>query len=611
MDISSSALSNAHKQLMGLAQQLASSKPGSGNSSVAAETAHLALLVVKLLSLGVHTIPDNVLEPVARLVTLCPQLQPLRKTFCKLLAIHYFHGKLTAHLYMMLRQPEGFLVPEWWPTLQTQTLNTALLWTTLMTIDHQDPDDAWIVCDIIPVVVKLLNVFEKMYSNRCFLVQDLKEISLVLCLGNSNRELVALLLSHDMKVAELLQDAAADKLQNVAAAHARMILDKVIHMPSIINACGAIFDLAGAKVLSQSYGSLQKKVFEIAENHPFMLIIDVLNQGPKFEFLQCPLLIPAIATAAYVVDDLFSAKIELYSQFNSCSQTSSLLLVLTDFGYTIACNLFHHNREAAQLLKPIQKLFTHWEFPPLAKPNYFFGDDDGHLSNIDQFEDLKEMNNALLLILKTLGKVLEDEIDILGSYSGSKNLLEKIIVSKVEHLLGFLVATLISGSKFDFGSQDLKLKYSLVVSIIKTLLRTIENKSLVWITLFNFSNDTCYTDVRLVSTFEYLFENLVNEIDVNMDRKMFESGASQFFLTFNDGSVDYPNITKAIRFEHPDPASVSVSDSEYKHLYEKPFNVKEIEQDGQGKAKTSTVAYSSNLSNSSRQQSIHVDKYGR
>lgn len=615
MDISSSALSSAHKQLMSLAKQLATSKSGLSNSLVAAETAHLALLVVKLLSMGVQTIPDDVLEPVARLVTLCPQLQPLRKAFCKLVAIHYFHGKLTAHLYMTLRQPEGFLVPEWWPAAREQIPHTALLWTTLMTIDYQDPSDAWLVCDIIDVVVKLLNIFERMHSNRGSLLLGLKEMSLILCLGNANRELVVLLLSHDKKVAELLQSVASDKLQNVAAAHARMILDNVLLMASVIRACSAIFDLAGAKSLSLNCGNLERELFHVAENNPFMLIIDVLNQGPKFNFQQNPRLIPAIATAAYVVDDLYAFKTELYSQFNSCSQTSSLLLVLTDFGYTIARNLFLRNSEAAQLLKPIHKLFTHWEFPPLPKPNYFFDSNDkgkdSQPSGMEQFEDLKDMNNGLLVILKIIGKTLEQEISVLEIIYESEGLLEKIIVSKVEHLLGFLIAALISGSKFDFGPQDPKLKYALVVSIIKTLVGSIENKALVWITLFNFANDTCYTDVRLVNIFENLFEVLVDEIEVNMDRRMFESGASQFFLTFNDGSADYPNITKAIRFEYPDPANVSVSDKEYKHLYEKPINVKEIEQDGQEKSKPATMSHVSNLSNSSRQQSIHVDKYGR
>lgn len=600
---------------MGLTQQLASSQLGLCNSSVATEIAHLALLVVKLLSMGVHTIPDDILEPVSRLVTLCPQLQPLRKAFCKLVAIHYFHGKLTAHLYMILRQREGFLVPEWWPASKQSIPYSALLWTILMTIDNQETDDAWLVCDIINVVVKLLNIFESMHSSRGSIVKDLKEISLILCLGNANRELVALLLSHDKSVAELLVSVSTDKLQNIAAAHAKMILDNVLLMPSIINTCGAIFDLAGAKLLSLNYGIQQKNVFRIAENNPFTLIVDILNQGPKFEFQQCPILIPAIATAAYVVDDLYSHKTELYAQFNACSQTSSLLSVLTDFGYTIACNLFYRNNEAAQLLQPIHKLFSHCEFPPFPKPNYFFGNSDGgsesQPTGMEQFEDLKDMNNALLLILKAIGKILEQEVNTLLFFFESKELVEKIIVSKVEHLLGFLVAALISGSKFDFGPQDTKLKYALVILIIKGLLDCIENKTLVWITLFNFANDTCYTDVRLVYVFEYLFEVLVEEIEEDADRRMFESGASQFFLTFNDGSVEYPNITKAIRFEHPDPASVSVSDKEYKHLYERSFNVKEIERDEQEKAKPVTIPHPSNVSNSSRQQSVHIDKYGR
>lgn len=593
---------------MGLVQQLASSKVSLSNTSVAAETAHLALLVIDLLSMGVDSIPNNVLEPVARLVTLCPQLQPLRKAFCKLVAIHYFHKKLTAHLYIMLRQPEGFSVPKWWPSPRALIKDHTLLWTTLMTIDYQDPDDAWIVCDIIPTVVKLLNVFERIYLNKGVILEDLKEISLILCLGNANKELVLLMLSHDKNVTEILQKLAADKSQTFAAEHATIILDNVIHMPSILNACGTIFDLSGAKALTLDYENTKKKIFQIAGSSPFTLIIDVMNQGPEFEFQHCPILVPAIATAAYVIDDLCSYEAELYSLFNSCSQTSSLLLILSDFGYMIACNLFLHNEEAYQLLKPMQKFFSHWEFPPISKPNYFFTDEDKRSSSIEQTEDLKDMNNALILILKTTEKILKKEVEILELYSEIE-LLEKIIVSKVEHMLAFLIAVLISGSKFDFGSPDSKIKYAIVVSTIGTLLQSIKNKSLVWITLFNFANDSCYTNVRLVKIFEYLFELLVSKVGIDADSKIFESGLSQFFITFNDGSLDYPNIVRAICFQKSDPGSISVNYQEYEHLYEKSFRVKEIEQEGPSKSKASSIAYSSNVSNSSRQQSIHVDKY--
>lgn len=612
MDISTSALTYAHKQLSELVQKIVSANGKPDLLSVSSEAATLGQLVARLLSTGVQPITRDILEPVARLVTLCPQLQPLREAFCKLVAIHYFLPELTTHLYLILHGPCGFSVPDWWPAVSNQDNQNALLWTTLITIDHQTAADAWLVCDVLHVAVRILNIFETLHKTEEALDKGLKDLLHIICSGNANRQLTTLLLFHDERVSEIIRDTSSGKLQDSAAMHAKMLLDVVLLTPSITIIGEAVFTLPGAGIFGRSFTSPQKKAFQIAINSPFQLVIDILNQGPKFRLLICPILRACCFIAMHEIAFGYTSRRELYSNFNTHSQTSSLVSVLTDFAFTLSRNLLYSSKDGNSVLKYFEGLFTHWDYPPFPKPNYFFAEFGEKLTTpIEEIEELKDVNDGLLLSLITIEKNLGHELEALKSDSLSKAILEKIIVCKVEHLLGSLVAALISSFKLNFGAQDREVKYSLAISLIKILLSAVDNKSLIWITLFNFTNDACYADIHLVVIFEKLFEKLVIEVDLKMGKKMFDSGASQFFQTFNDGVREYPNMVQGLNFEYPESQIVSVNEREISAVYEKKHALKGNLQIGTGNTKSSGPAYFPNSLNSSRQQSVHVDKFGK
>ena len=139
--------------------------------------------------------------------------------------------------------------------------------------------------------------------------------------------------------------------------HAKMLLDVVLLTPSITIIGEAVFTFARSWNLWTQFYVSSKESFSNSNQLPFQLVIDILNQGPKFRLLICPILRACCFIAMHEIAFGYTRR-ELYSNFNTHSQTSSLVSVLTDFAFTLSRNLLYSSKDGNSVLKILLRGFS-------------------------------------------------------------------------------------------------------------------------------------------------------------------------------------------------------------------------------------------------------------
>ena len=95
-----------------------------------------------------------------------PSTATIARSFLQVGCNTLLSPELTTHLYLDFTRSVWVSVPDWWPAVSNQDNQNALLWTTLITIDHQTAADAWLVCDVLHVAVRDSQHFRNFAQDR-------------------------------------------------------------------------------------------------------------------------------------------------------------------------------------------------------------------------------------------------------------------------------------------------------------------------------------------------------------------------------------------------------------------------------------------------------------
>lgn len=569
-------------------------------SGTTTEAAKLAELVNRLLENNPENVDEiTLLEPLARLVCLKP-LPQLAAQFANLVVLHMLHPALHQHLLAALKTPLGFAVPSWWPNFD----GAAVSLSDVSCIS----DPAFLtgfLAGFCGLAVEVLNAMQRL---------DLPVIFAHMNENDAHRELVTAFILHDTNTtAQLLANASEGTA--LARRKAQIIVDMILSRPAFVCIAATSFSLPGAKMMMLSYTEMQRAAFGAAESDPIIFVLDLLDQGVRQDFSASPVVPTCLDIALHKVESLCrsSTKHELYSTFNSCALKLSLLAVLCDLGYLISCNFLRLCGEDLISLEPLHRIFSHSSLPPVAKPNYFSASakftDNEIAESLQTLEEVDGLLRCLVLIMKIVSQVTENEFRSVAATGESVEITKKLVIRNVEHVLGLLLSALICVSRMKAANAlAAKNGSTLASKIQETMLRVLapSDEVLVWITLFNFANDVCYADVRYVPIFEKIFDDLVLCESYSEHQELAGSGILLFFATFNDGSRNNANIDKILPWKKPSKHFVNVPSSEFRFLYGTSPAAKP--QVSNSNSRINLTGYTPN---SSRQQSVHVDKFGK
>ncbi|CCE80410.1 Piso0_003526 [Millerozyma farinosa CBS 7064] len=198
-----------------------------------------------------------------------------------------------------------------------------------------------------------------------------------------------------------------------------------------------------------------------------------------------------------------------------------------------------------------------------------------HFKGQLQFE---KCTYCLFLCVNLLNKILKDELyafstgKIGGTDTISSKLIFRLVGSTISSL--FTALTFLQQNKSN-SDYNFVIAREAVIAAYYTLLSTdikCTSTSLIWVCLINFASDLCFFDLKYVSIFEKLFLNLLerftpaNEI---IRSQLVGSALSFFFNTFSSPQVlSNPLLASLSNLVKQDPGDmVTIQYQEYEFIY--------------------------------------------
>lgn len=368
-------------------------------------------------------------------------------------------------------------------------------------------------------------------------------------------------------------------------------------------------------------------------------------------------------------------KQNLYQQYNQLNSKISLTALLANLNYIVSTSLLSIYTDDEEIPEIISTHFKQTRLPPLPKSDYFFDsfnnkdsfDNDLRLAN--NSGNIIRLMHCQSLNLHLLLQILQDElyaISMMNTYAADQVNL-KLIFRLIDLLFSSLFPSLVFLQKYEEHNKDTNAIRDIILDIYHKLisidLRFTQN-SLMWVCLINFASDICYIDLRFVPIFESLFKFLVDKTASNsiLEDELVKSALNFFFTTFSNQEISYQISGADYKKEKSSKSSsvtVEISFDEYKFMYphrqQHPVNpdtiTEELRMDSlttndpyvnvahtypniqdhtESKkhynnsnnndllfifepeiANASTPLKSNYVTNFARQQSIHVDQYGK
>lgn len=525
-----------------------------------------------------------------------------------------------------------------------------------------------LVTDNIGECHKILAELENMKSVAIFTKADNKKLTDILVMliewlgSETKRELIALMFP-SMGLIEILESFSQHEITNVNSRCISKVIETIRytlmwHDPYFVSTEEAFLDITKNKSIS----------FKLDSKHSILFLLEILDHGEHFNYLESYNLLCYLSMSLKNLNNLLlKGKQELYQQYNQLNSKISLTALLANLNYIISSSLLSIDADNEELPDIISNHFNQTRLPPLPKSDYFFDD----FNNKDSFDnDLSLANNngnlvrlvhCQLLSLHLLLQILRDElyaISIMNTYSADQVNL-KLLFRLIDLLFSSLFPSLVFLQKYDdTNGFDTQATRDIIFNIYHKLI-SIDHKStqnsLTWVCLINFASDICYFDLRFVPIFESLFTFLVDKTASNkvLEDELVKSGLSFFFSTFKTGDTEYENIKTASKVEtssglNPICFEISYDDCAfmYAHLKRFPENQNPSTNDQQMNpsyvyssmqkdpnenrkqytntnnndllfifepkiADSSTPLKTNYVTNFARQQSIHVDQYGK
>ncbi|OBA20290.1 hypothetical protein METBIDRAFT_195810 [Metschnikowia bicuspidata var. bicuspidata NRRL YB-4993] len=577
--------------------------------------------IVELLSSERNEKDSPALELFAKLVSKCPEQPVLFQKFAHVLLLHFYHPQLFSKLWDILASrpptPTGepaFQVPEWWPACgENQNLDVFAspfeFGSNLEEFVKAHAHDVHLILHTAAMVLPQLQMLTKepTPSWSCF-----ASLISVMLKSVAHRDLTCIIICHDENAIAMLHRLSLLSALTSGQRYAKFILELLMIRPPVLNLLSMICKLPGARRLLQIYPQSQLGAFEVAAKTPFRFIVDLLNHTSGSSWFSNGTVINCISISSQTLEwlgdnaDLTS----IYEEFNKVSEINSLLSVCTQFGCVTAQCLLGFYGDNICTSKQFRALngFLRSALPPLAKPNYFFAEQKPAPSNetlvmFSKLDEYDELHRTLLRILKFLSVIFAPELTETATLAPGEGLSEKIYMRTIQPIYSFMLLALKCNEKLDLSNLTSQFTNTLIFKIMEQLLRNAES-SLAWTTLFNHATETSYSEISTLRIWFKFLQTLCTDYKNDRHKELVRDGFDKFSATFfpdtkpsNIYSSPYMSLSQA--------TFGVITKNEYMFLYDNLSRRKGEHDD------TTQSKMTSHYNMGGRQQSVHVDKFGK
>lgn len=613
MDLS---LVNSHSHLQTLAERLTATP---GNPSLVNDANKIASRWIDFAaSPSQFAIPDKFLEDAARLVSIV-DLPRVSAAFCVIVAACWTNNQLFPLFKNAVRTAEpfapSFALPTWWPC-QSGFADSGVVFSTGATPNASNPANgshasnranrtpsgipffcfwatmAWApemsslppIAALAALAVDTMNAISAIISLLGQMSQSYepyKKLLEVMLTSVAHRDLAMVIMFQMQNAYSIIHSASASGGSRMVTKSADLVSNIIMHRAACSSIALHILHLPDAAEVQKAYGANHADALQLAATSPFGFVIDVLNQGRSLKWHRTSIIAPCVETAAAKLEQwsgLSGSKLKLYGDFNYHCHTKNVLAVLCEFGFTISHTMLSWCGQDMLILAPINEIFPAQALPPIAKPAYFlitmdFGNCDEAVQMMHSIDAYGDLLLSITLVLKTVLNVIDDELAASAKIVATPEIAKKLLTEAVEQILGLLVAATYCSLKYQPRSsyantpENPPLIPVLCGVIVEKIVAFAEAEPAIWISLFNFANDACYADLRLVEVFEELFDRiLVKKIGDN-NKELVTCGILLFVTTFLSEVNDRLGISKYCDVKPARIEQVEVESSEYKFLY--------------------------------------------
>ena len=386
-----------------------------------------------------------------------------------------------------------------------------------------------------------------------------------------------------------------------------------------------------------------------------LFLLEVLDHGTTIDYRESTRPLCYITLSLRSIGKIlhFDAQL-LYSKFNRLYSRVSLSSLFGNLIYILVSSL-SRGTDKFSLPTKVTGFFQRNRMPPLPKSEIFFQ----HYSYKDSVEDnltptnvSQKIEHCLALSLYCLSMVLQDEFQSLAKMTTKMSVQQKCLQRKLDFVFASICSSLIYFQSLENKeTSDKLLVKDLSYKIIEVLILAendfIEN-SLMWVSLTNFCSDICYQNISYFPIFGDLLEYLVEKSDKSLCRlPLVNKSLNSFFATFDivikksSQSENIHNFRETSSGKSSE--EITIQWDRYSFLYQHHnTNLEKNKKNSWGSAaetnNTSARSFDKNpdssllfknlatpvlpsvqskdtksnyATNSARQQSVHVDDFGR
>ncbi|KAK6463352.1 hypothetical protein DFJ63DRAFT_334888 [Scheffersomyces coipomensis] len=357
----------------------------------------------------------------------------------------------------------------------------------------------------------------------------------------------------------------------------------------------------------------------------FQFVLEVLDQGINQDYLiwnnGSDSLLFYLRDISKDQDD----RLKFYTSFNKLNSKISLGTTVLYLNFIISLSL-SSVYESIDFPNIILDYFKPLKLPPVSKTKLMLSPINNGSSN-----SYGTLQVCLIHNLKMTLWILEDEIKSLASINQYTPGTARYSV--IFKLIELSFPSLISALIFAERDNENDVMNQIIRNLVKSVFEMIVNieikeigNSLVWVSLINFANDVCYSDLRYVS----MFYDMLGYLDSRSSSKIYDplvrSGLQFFYSTFCPNNKS--TFETWIEYKLGDNISDDELDLEiflhdYDYLYHNNYEDQKQNSMIDSSNTESSVINSDNFTlganatkqnyatNSARQQSIHVDQFGK
>ena len=350
----------------------------------------------------------------------------------------------------------------------------------------------------------------------------------------------------------------------------------------------------------------------------FKFILEILDHGVFIDYSESSDISSSLAlSCSTIYEHLKKNKLETYTVFNKLNSKISFSTMSIYLNFLISMNLMNGWKTLPKL---ILSKFKPMFLPPLPRSLEFFlehtstdafGNDCGLVYNSANLDNL---SLALTMNLEVMLLVTVDEFEalkLMNTYS-TERIQQKLVMKISDLVISSLTSALIATNTRQAGIVHDRIQ-TLVYENLHNLVNSDSSNSLQWVNLLDFANDLCYSDLHYIDILESLFDTLIKMNPDIGKSSLITSGLKFFIQTFSPNSTQLKSLGERVSYPE-ELKEIHLEDYNYIYdVYSKPTI--RLEPKSSGTVMSHGLQNDSSLrsyaTNSARQQSIHVDDYGR